>query len=172
MPKYSVSEVLEIIKNLTALEKLELQQSLPNVLDTISTAAKAAKSHSQNIGGINIGDGNSDIGFNQLQADGRSSVNQNRTEATLQNVDVQEVLKLLSTLKQDIVTTNSLNSIEKKTLEVPLNTIEEELKKPKPDKNLVEQAIGTLTKGLKGVAELADPVLKLAPLVAKVWAGI
>ncbi|MEH2358511.1 hypothetical protein [Nostoc sp.] len=172
MPKYSVSEVLEIIKNFTASEKLELQQSLPSVLDTISTGAKPAKSHSQNIEGINIGDGNSDIGFNQLQADRGSSVNQNRTEATLQNADVQEALKLLSTLKQDIVASNSLNPIEKKTLEVPLQTIEEELKKPKPDKTLVEQGIGALKKGLTGVADLAEPVLKLAPLVAKMWAGI
>ncbi|MCC5650441.1 hypothetical protein LC609_11435 [Nostoc sp. XA013] len=75
MPKYSVSEVLEIIKNFTASEKLELQQSLPSVLDTISTAAKPVKSHSQNIEGINIGHGNSDIGFNQLQVDQGSSVN-------------------------------------------------------------------------------------------------
>ncbi|MCC5601839.1 hypothetical protein LC653_14350 [Nostoc sp. CHAB 5784] len=172
MPKYSVSEVLEIIKNLTPSEKLELQQSLPSVLDPISTAAKAAKSHSQNIAGINIGDGNSDIGFNQLQADQGSSVNQNRTEAKVENADVQSALKLLLTLKEDIVASNSLNSIEKKTLEVPIKTIEEELKKPKPDKNLVEQSIEALKKGLTGVAELADPVLKLAPLVAKVWAGI
>ncbi|MCC5643250.1 hypothetical protein LC607_09900 [Nostoc sp. CHAB 5824] len=171
MPKYSVSEVLEIIKNLTFEEKLELQQSLPNVLGTVA-AAKAAKSHSQNIAGINIGDGNSDIGFNQLQADQGSSVNQNRTEAKVENADVQSALKLLSTLKQDIVASNSFNSIEKKTLEVPIKTIEEELKKPKPDKNLVEQSIEALKKGLTGVAELADPVLKLAPLVAKVWAGI
>ncbi len=160
MPKYSVSEVLEIIKNLTASEKLELQQSLPSILGTVA-AAKAVESHSQNMEGIKIGDGNSDIGFNQIQADQGSSINQNKTEATLQNADVQSALKFLSTLKQDIVASNSLNQIEKKALEVPLQTIEEELKQPKPDKNLVEQSIEALKKGLTGVAELADPVLKL-----------
>jgi hypothetical protein len=172
MPKYSVSDVLDIIKNLTAEEKLELQQSLPSVLGTMGTTAKTVESHSQNIEGINIGSGNSDIGFNQQQADRGSSVNQSRTQATLENVDVQEALKLLSTLKQDIVATNALNPIEKKTLEVPLQTIEAELKKPKPDRSLVEQSIEALKKGLTGVAELAEPVLKLAPLVAKVWVGI
>lgn len=172
MPKYSVSDVLDIIKNLTAEEKLELQQSLPSVLGTMGATAKTVESHSQNIEGINIGSGNSDIGFNQQQADRGSSVNQSRTQATLENVDVQEALKLLSTLKQDIVATNALNPIEKKTLEVPLQTIEGELKKPKPDKSLVEQSIEALKKGLTGVAELAEPVLKLAPLVAKVWLGI
>lgn len=171
MPKYSVSEVLEIIKNLTDSEKLELQHSLPSILGTVA-ATKPAKSLSQNIEGIKIGDGNSNLGFNQIQADKGSSINQNRTEATLQNTDVQSALKLLSTLKQDIFTSNSLNPIEKKTLEVPIQTIEEELKKPKPDKNLVEQSIEALKKGLTGVVELADPVLKLAPLLAKVWVGI
>ncbi|WP_375506290.1 hypothetical protein [uncultured Nostoc sp.] len=116
-----------------------MQQSLPSVLDTISTATKAAKSHFQNIVGINIADGNSDIGFNQLQADKGSSVNQNRTEATLQNANVQSALQLLSTLKQDVIAINFFNSIKKKTLEVPIKTIEEELKKPKSDKNCFTQ---------------------------------
>ncbi|MBE9034321.1 hypothetical protein [aff. Roholtiella sp. LEGE 12411] len=172
MPKYSVSEVLEIIKNLTAEEKLELQQSLSNILGTMAATAKTMESHSQNVEGINIGSGNSDIAFNQFQADRGSRANQNRTQATLQNADVEEALKLLSKLKQDIGASNALNPIEKRTLEVPLQTIEQELKKPKPDKSLVEQGITSLKKGLTGVAELADPVLKLAPLVAKVWAGI
>ncbi|MHC5914837.1 MAG: hypothetical protein ACYTXE_28470 [Nostoc sp.] len=172
MPKYSVSEVLDIIKNFTPEEKLELQQSLPSVLNTVDTAPKTAESHSQNIGGINIGSGNSDIAFTQQQADRGSSVNQSRTQATLQNADAQEALTFLSKLKQDITVSNALNPIEKKTLEVPLQTIEGELKKPKPDKSLVEQSIEALKKSLTGVAELAEPMLKLAPLIAKVWVGI
>jgi hypothetical protein len=172
MAKYSVSEVLDIIKNLTAEEKLELQQSLPTVLGTMDTGVKTGDSHSQNIGGINIGNSNSDIAFNQQQADRGSSANQSRTQARLENFDAQEALALLSKLQQDITASNALNPIEKKTLEVPLQTIEGELNKPKPDKSLVEQSIAALKKGLSGVAELAEPVLKLAPLVAKVWAGI
>ncbi|WP_313933873.1 MULTISPECIES: hypothetical protein [Nostocales] len=172
MPKYSVNEVLEIIKNLTVEEKLELQQSLPSVLGNMLTAAKPVESHSQNIEGINIGNGNSGIAFNQLQADRGSNISQSQTEVKIQNAEIQEALKLLEKLKQDINTNNTLNSIEKKTLEVPLQTIEGELKKPKPDKNLVEQGIEALKKGLVGVAELADPVMKLAPLVARVWVGI
>ncbi|MBD2598293.1 hypothetical protein H6G74_28790 [Nostoc spongiaeforme FACHB-130] len=172
MPKYSVNEVLDIIKNLTNEEKLELQNSLPNILDIIGTAAKAVESHSQNIGNISIGNSNSGIEFNQLQTDRGSSVNQNKTQAIFQNLDAQEALKLLSKLKQDINTSNVLDPIAKKTLGVPIQTIEEELKKPKPDKNLVEQSIEFLKKNLTGIAELAEPVLKLAPLAAKVWAGI
>jgi hypothetical protein len=69
MPKYSVSEVLDIIKALTAEEILELQQSLSSVLSMIATDAKAVDSHSQNIEGITIGNGNAGIEFNQTQAD-------------------------------------------------------------------------------------------------------
>ncbi|BAY22658.1 hypothetical protein NIES2100_24210 [Calothrix sp. NIES-2100] len=172
MPKYSVNEVLDILKSLTESEKLELQESLPSVLGTIATAAKAVESHSQNVEGITIGNGNSGINFNQLQADRGSNINQSKIQARLQNVDVQEALTLLSKLKQDIATSNALNPIEKKTLEIPLGTIEGELNKPKPDKNLVEQSMSALKKGLTGVAELADPILKLAPLLAKVCVGI
>jgi hypothetical protein len=172
MPKYSVNEVLDIIKNLTNAEKLELQNLLPNILDIIGTAAKAVESHSQSIDNITIGNSNSGIEFNQIQADRGSSVNQNKTQATLQNFDAQKALKLVSKLKQDIAANNVLNRIEKETLEVPIRTIEEELNKPQPDKSLVEQSMEALKKGLTGVAGLAEPVLQLAPLVAKVWAGI
>jgi hypothetical protein len=172
MPKYSVSEVLDIIKSLTESEKLELQQSLPSVLGTIATTAKAVESHSQSIEGITIGNSNSGINFNQTQADRGSNINQSKIQARLQNIDVQEALTLVSKLKQDIAASNALNPIEKKTLEVPLQTIEEELNKPKPEKNLVDQSIAALKKGLTGVVELADPMLKLVPLVAKVWVGI
>ncbi|AFY35990.1 hypothetical protein [Calothrix sp. PCC 7507] len=171
MPKYNVNEVLEIIQNLTVEEKLELQNSLAKILSNPSTTG-VVESHSQNIEGITIGSGNSDIAFNQLQADRGSSISQNRTQARIENANIQEALNLLSKLKQDIAGSNSLNLIEKKTLEVPLQTIEGELNKPKPDKNLVEQALEALKKGLTGAAEIAEPVLKIAPLLAKVWVGL
>lgn len=172
MPKYSISEVLDIIKNLSNEEKLELQKSLPSILGTITTAFKPVDSLSQNIQGNTFGNGNSGIEFNQVQASKGSSVNQTKTQATLQNADAQSALNLLSSLKHKIDASDALNQIEKKSLEVPLQIIEEELKNPKPDKSSVDQAIEFLKKSLTGVAELAEPVLKLAPLVAKVWAGI
>lgn len=171
MPKYTVSEVLDIIKNLKAEDKLELQQQLPSILDAMTTPAtdQPTKSSSQNIEGININSGNSDITLNQIQADRVGSVSQSGIQATLQNADWQTALNALEKLKQDIETSNVLNLIEKKSLEVPLQTIEEELKKSKPDKSLVEQAIEVLKKGITGVAELAEPLMKLISLVAKIW---
>ena len=171
MPKYSVSEVLDIIKALTAEEILELQQSLSSVLSMIATDAKAVDSHSQNIEGITIGNGNAGIEFNQTKSDRVSNITQ--TQATLNNVaELREVLAFLSKLKQDIAASNNLNVIEKKTLEVPIQTIEEELKKPNPDKNSVKESLEFLKKSLIGVAELAKPVLEIAPLIAKFWGGI
>ena len=169
MPKYSVSEVLDIIKSLTTEERLELQQSLSSILSTIATDAKTVNSRSQNMQGINIGNGNAGILLNQ--GDG-NNFNQNSTLATLNNTEMQEALRILSKLKQDIAASNELNLIEKKTLEVPIQTIEEELNKPNPDKSSVNEALEFLKKSLMGMAELAKPVLELAPLVAKFWGGI
>ena len=169
MPKYSVSEVLDIIKSLTTEERLELQQSLSSILSTIATDAKTVNSRSQNMQGLNIGNGNAGILLNQ--GDG-NNFNQNSTLATLNNTEMQEALRILSKLKQDIAASNELNLIEKKTLEVPIQTIEEELNKPNPDKSSVNEALEFLKKSLMGMAELAKPVLELAPLVAKFWGGI
>lgn len=169
MPKYSVREVLDIIKALTTEERLELQQSLISILSTTATDAKTVNSRSQNMHGINIGNGNAGILLNQ--GDG-NNFNQNSTLATLNNTEMQEALRLLSKLKQDIAASNELNLIEKKTLEVPIQTIEEELNKPNPDKSSVNEALEFLKKSLIGMAELAKPVLEIAPLVAKFWGGI
>ncbi len=169
MPKYSVSEVLEILKNLTPQEKLELQQHLPSVLANAGATPQLVESHSQNIEGVNIGNSNSNIDFNQILADRGSNVSHNRTQTTVENVDLQAALGQLEKLKQDIASTNALNLIEKKVVEVPIKIVEEELKKPKPDKNLVDEAIATLQKGLAGVEALASPVMRVASLVAKAW---
>lgn len=170
MPKYTVGDVLDIIKNLSAEEKLQLQQELPSVLDSMSTPSlPPGESHSQNMEGINIGSGNSGFNFTQQEIGGGSSIIQSDTEINFKNIDLQEALSMLEQLKQNVITSNDLNPIEKKSLEVPIQTIEEELKKPNPNKNLVEQSFDVLKKGLIGAASLAEPLMKLIPLVAKLW---
>ena len=171
MPKYTVAEVLDIIKGLTAEEKLELQNQLPSVLDAAaaSTAAQAVEDSSQNIQGANI-TGSSNVEISQTRADRGASISQPRTSIQMQNADLQEALGLLENLKQNINSSNALNPIQKKTVEVPLQAVEEELKKPKPDKSLVEQAIVTLKKGLAGIPELAEPLVELSTLIANVCA--
>lgn len=169
MPKYTVSDVLDIIKNLSAEEKLQLQQELPSVLDSMSTPTNLpVESHSQNIEGINIDSGNSNIEFNQNQVDRGSNNTQSSTETSLKNIDLQEALSLLEQLKQNIITSNDLNPIEKKSLEVPIQTIEEELKKPNPNKNIVEQSFDVLKKYLIKVAPLAPLAQLLMILISLV----
>ncbi len=170
MPKYTLAEVLDIIKGLTAEEKLELQNQLPSVLDAAaaSTAAQAVEDSSQNIQGANI-TGSSNVEISQTRADRGASIPQPRTSVQTQNADLQEALRLLKKLKQDINNSNALNPIEKKQLEVPLQVVEEEIEKPQPNKSIVEQAIKTLKKGLEGILDLAVPVMKLADLITKAW---
>jgi hypothetical protein len=170
MPTYTVEDVLDIIKGLTAEQKQELENKLPSVLGTAAspTATQAVEDSSQNIQGANI-TGSSNIEISQTRADRGASISQPRTSVQVQNADLQEALALLEKLKQDINRSNALNPIEKETVEVPLKKVEEELKKPKPDKSLVTQAIETLKKGLSGITELAEPVAEVSRIIAKAW---
>lgn len=169
MPKYSVSEVLEIIKSLTAEEKRKLQQHLPHVLDT--EAIPSGRDQSQSMSGINIS-GSSGVDMSQIQADEASSVIPSKTQAKIQNTDLQAVLGLLKKLKFEVTESRLLNLVEKKTVEVPIETLETELKKPKPDKSLINRSVEALKKGLASVEALADPVIRIADLIAKLGMGI
>ena len=93
-----------------------------------------------------------------------------RTQVT--NTDLQSALAAIAQLKQNIAASADLNPIEKATAEVPIKMLESELQKPQPDKSLVDQAISALKKGLDGVVSLAEPVTKVATLVAKAWTGL
>lgn len=167
MPTYSVSDVLEIIRTLTPEQKLELQRELSSVLATASNAT-TTPTKSQSMSGVAI-TGSSDIDLSQIQADEGSSVNQNKTQATLQNTDLQEALSVLEKLKQAVAANSTLNPLVKELVDEKIQTIQKEVQKLQPDKNLVAQAITTLKKGLTGVEELAEPVMKVASLVAKAW---
>lgn len=167
MPKYTVGEVLDIIKDLNAEEKSELQRKLPRVLGDMANDS-SVESRSQNIQGNNVGDYNSGILFSQVYKEEQNNISPSKTETIILN-ESQEIFSILEQLKQDITTSNALNSIEKKSLEVPLQTIEGELQKSNPDKSLVKQSFDVLKKGLTGAASLVEPLNKLIPLVAKLW---
>lgn len=166
MPTYSVSDILEIIKTLTPEQKLELQRELPSVLAAVSKET-TTPAKNQSMSGVTITD-SSDIGLSQIQAE-RSSINQSETQATLENTDLKEALSVLENLKQAVATHGDLNPLIKEVVEEKIQTIEKEVQKPQPDKSLVDQAIVALKKGLAGVAELAEPVMKVSGLVAKAW---
>lgn len=167
MPTYSVNDVLEIIKALTFAQKLELKRELPNVL-AVDSKVVANPVKSQSMSGVTI-TGSSDVDMNQIQAEGGSSIDQSKTQAAIQNADLQEALTILEELKKSVAVNNNLNPLIKEVAEEKIQTIQKEAQKPKPDKSLVDQAITALKKGLSGVEELAEPVMKVAGLVAKAW---
>lgn len=171
MPKYSVDEVLDIVKTFTTEEKKDLQNRLANVLEvSITPKTQSGQSQSQNFGNLTFSGSGSNTSFNNSQnIGGDSNIAQTNTQASVENTNLQEALSILAQLKQDISSSTALNPVQKATVEVPLKIVEEEAKKQKPNKNIIEQAIAALKQGLEGVATLAEPVVKVANLVAKAW---
>lgn len=178
MPRYTVDEVLAIIKTLTPEEKRQLKLQLPTVLELVEGVDAIATSpgitqqqtRSMSVGGdFKVSGSGVTVDLSQeQQAFGGQSMPQ--TASISQEVQIQELLSELEHLKVAIAHNPSLNPIQKDTAAIPLKVMEQELQKTKPDKTLVEQAIATLQKGLEGVQTLAEPTMKVAALVAKAWA--
>ncbi|NJR63675.1 MAG: hypothetical protein HC769_35815 [Cyanobacteria bacterium CRU_2_1] len=169
MPKYSVSEVLDIIKTLTKEEQLELQARLSEVLTLESfDTSHLSQRQSQTFGNVSIGGSGIAADFGQKQAvGGNITAPQNVVQA--EGDGLQEVWSLLANLKQGIANSNSLDALQKAMAEAQIKVVEVELKKPEPDKGLVSRTISTLKQGLEGVLTLAEPVVKVANLIAKAW---
>lgn len=127
-----------------------------------------SSSQSQNFGNVSFS--GSDNAFAATQAGGDVNLDQSRTQIKDDNPQLQTALAALEELKQQIAVTNALNSIQKKQAELPVEMLEDELKKPQPDKSLVDEAVEALKKGLEGVETLAPSVMKVAALLASVWA--
>ena len=125
---------------------------------------------SQSIGNITISGNNNPFAATQAGRDVTINQSTDRTQAT--NTGLELALAAVTQLKQSITSSPDLNPIEKATVEVPVKMLESELQKPQPDKSLVEQAIAAIKKGLDGVVTLAEPVTKVATLVAKAWVGL
>lgn len=167
MFKLTVEQVLESIAAMTSDEKAELQVKLPTVLSLGTASSIPQSSQIQSFRDISMS-GRGDA-FAATQATGGVILSQRSTQASKQNTDLQEAISVLEQLKQDVNKSNTLNQIEKVTVEVPIQIIEAELKKQEPDKSLVDQAIVSLKKGLEGVQTLAEPVMRVAALIAKAW---
>lgn len=151
-------------KNLALSSNQESNQGIPS-----SQENPPSMNESQVLGNITIGGTNNP--FNLVNStSGNIKINQSHCTQTLgQNSNLEAALTELEKLKQAIATTNSLNSIQKKQAEIPVEMIETELKKPQPEKSLINEAVEALKKGLEGVETLAEPVIKVAKILATVW---
>lgn len=171
MPKYSVDEVLDIIKTLTQEEKNSLKAQLPAVLGNPETSSNSPSGQSQtnSVSGVNFGSGSNAFNFAPQQAgrDATSAVNIN--QPLKQGVELEEVLGLLARLRQKIRQSEILDPLVKAGAEAQVERVEAEIKKPEPDKGLVGRTVATLKQGLEGIQTLAGPTTAVASLVAKAW---
>jgi len=166
MPKYTVEDVLEIISSLSYEEKSTLKAQLNTVLSgtTIPTATQQSRSMTVG-GGFQVSGSGVTVDMSQHQAIGSDS-SQARDDLS---ATTQDLLQALEALHQEVLKSSQLNTIEKATAKVPIAAATAELQKAQPDKSLVDQSVAALKKGLAGVETLAEPVMRVATLVAKAW---
>ncbi len=169
MPTYSVEEILNIIQTLTHDQKSQLQAQLPSVLILTTVPTTPQNSQTQSVGNVNNIGSNNNVALN-LAHGGHITSSQNNTQVSVKNANLQEALTILKKLKEDVNQSNTLNKLEKTTIEGTINVAEGEITKQEPDKSLFNQAIEALKKGL-AVISLVEPVMKVAALVAQAWAG-
>jgi folylpolyglutamate synthase/dihydropteroate synthase len=165
MPKYSLQDVLDIIQTLTPDEKSQLQDRLPHIISATITDATPQRSQSQSFGNINMGKGNT---FTANQAGEEVNSSQSNIQASVQNDSLQQALDILQKLREDVSQSDVLNKLQKTTINGTIKVVEEEISKPQPDKSLLDQAIEALKKGVE-IISLAEPVMKVAGLVAGAW---
>lgn len=165
MPQYTVDEVLEIISSLSPEEKAILKARLSPALEATPPAASPAQQNrSMTVGGsFQVSGSGVTVDMSQQQQVGHTTAAAHPGDAD----STQALLQALSQLQQQVLKSGDLNPIEKATAKVPIETMAAELKQEKPDKDLIDQSVEALRKGLAGVETLAEPVMRVAGLVAK-----
>lgn len=160
-----------VVASLTASEKSKLLASLTDLLRvTGSDPSTSGQSQSNKVSEVTFGEGNSAFNFSPVQSQrGNVSVSPHFNQTSAQNAEVQQVVEALAHLKQTILQNEEINPLVKDGAKVQVEKLEEELKKHEPDKSLLGHTITTLKKGLEGVLILAEPTMKVASLLAKVW---
>ncbi|MFK7970537.1 MAG: hypothetical protein AB8F95_09225, partial [Bacteroidia bacterium] len=123
---------------------------------------------SQSISGVNIS-GSSGVALNQTYTEVERSLDQNRLNLSPDGQDLQAALTILENLKSLIAYQHSLNPLVKEIAQQKIESVQQELKQDTPDKGLVDQAISTLRKGVSGIEELAEPVMRISALLAQAW---
>ena len=122
MPKYNVSEVLDIIKSLTEEEKRDLQIRLSEILTSDVSTNQPSQRQSQNFGNVNISGSSIAADFGQKQAIG-GSITSPQNVIQSEGNNLQYALSLLADLKQSIMSNNNLSLLQKATTEAQVNVI-------------------------------------------------
>ena len=166
----SLESIVPVLKHRkqTGAVTLGNQQAQSEVLPLVVSDPPFNKAaQSQSIKNISISGSNNPV--NALQSEGDITIDQSQTQTKITNPDIQAVVKALGKLKQAIAATDAIDETEKAMVAIPVQKLETELQKPQPDQSVVGRMIATLRKALDGVVVLAEPVSKVAALIAKAW---
>lgn len=175
MFKLTVDQILASIEALSPDEKQALAAQLSSVMGHESRDRNLAPGQSSSVsvgGDFTVQGSGVTADFSQTYAAGNLQSSRQNTNTSGSTADLDRALAELAQLKQAIASSSELNVIEKQSVAVPVETLAAELQKPQPDKGLIDQAIVALKKGLEGVQTLAEPVTKVAALVAKAWIAL
>lgn len=124
---------------------------------------------SQNNSGVQIS--SSGTIFQPIQSKGNVTTTNTVNQSPAQNSELESALKALEQLKQSILN-EELSRLTKEESENRINRLQEELKKPNPDKSFIQELTTALKQGLESVTTLAKPVVEVAALVGKAVAGL
>jgi membrane protein involved in colicin uptake len=164
----ALSEALD----LTTQEKQELLQKITVLLQgSVSTSSpfSSGQQMSNTLGNVQFGSGQAAFNFKPMQNQGGNiTESSDSTQTHTLSTEKKEALTELDALKQQIAQSNE-NPLVKEAAENKVSTLETELAKPQPDKNLIQKTIETLNQGLEGVKTLSAPTLAVAKLIANAW---
>lgn len=149
-------------------DKPQVSNQLSKDLDVPTQSTEPSRKQNQvnNLSGINAG-GN--FNYAPVQASGNvtswSSFNKTKNEDT----DFQKLFSLMEQLKQDINQSENLNPLLKAGAKEQVEKLKQELKKPEPNKGLIQQIINILKQGFEEFIGLAETTEKIVYLVATIW---
>ena len=162
-----------VVASMSAADKSDLLIKISQLLDASDSKSAAGQSQNQSntLSGINFSGGaNNALNFAPVQNQGGNvNVESNFNQSYTINPEVKKVLEDLSQLKASIADSQEINPLLKEPVKLEVQKLEEELQKPKPDPSFVESTVATIKKGLEGVITLAEPTVKIASFVAKLY---
>jgi hypothetical protein len=160
-----------VVASMSAADKSDLLAKISQLLDASDIKSATGQNQSNTLSGINFSGGtNNALNFAPVQnQSGNVNVESNFNQSYVVNPEVKKVLEDLSQLKESIAESQEINPLLKEPVKLEVQKLEQELQKPKPDPTFVESTVATIKKGLEGVLTLAEPTVKIASFVAKLY---
>ncbi len=130
----------------------------------VETESSKRQNQVNNLSGISAG-GN--FNYAPVQAGGSVNLSSSFNQGKHENTNLNLIFSLLAQLKQD-VNQSKLNPLLKSGANEQVEKLEQELKKPELNHELVKQTINILIQGFEGIVELANLTAKIDYLVTQI----